>query len=164
MSKNTAGAKFRKVDVDQFDEDNYEDEEVQTQDSDSLVKTREAEVRKLLNASNKEDALKKALENPPQLSKNKAVKDQNSATVMDVLLAFKPDEIAKVVPTLSQEEGDVLMKYIYRGFSNQPAAGDQKAEDDFARLCDRLLHWHGAAVKHTGLGAIVRSLSDRKTV
>ena len=49
MSKNTSSAKFRKVNVDAFDEDNYEDEDVQAGD-DSVAKSVEAECRKLLNA------------------------------------------------------------------------------------------------------------------
>ena len=51
MSKNTASSAFRKTNVDQYDEDNYEDEEVQTSDTGAAeVKAREAECKKHLAA------------------------------------------------------------------------------------------------------------------
>ncbi len=51
MSKNTLSSAFRKTNVDQYDEDNYEDEETQQVDSSaSDVKARELECKKLLAA------------------------------------------------------------------------------------------------------------------
>jgi hypothetical protein len=48
MSKNTLSNAFRKTNVDQYDEDNYEDDEVQAIDSGAAVKAREADCKKHL--------------------------------------------------------------------------------------------------------------------
>ena len=49
MSKNTLSSAFRKTNVDQYDEDNYEDDDVQGGESLAAeVKARETECKKLL--------------------------------------------------------------------------------------------------------------------
>ncbi len=51
MSKNTREANFRKVDVDELDEEQYRDDatDVDSEDHSSQIGQREAEVRKLLS-------------------------------------------------------------------------------------------------------------------
>lgn len=48
---------------------------------------------------------------------------------------------------------DVLMKYVYRGFEN-PSEGSS----------GHLLFWHEKVFESTGVGSIVRVLTDRKKV
>ncbi len=51
--------------------------------------------------------------------------------VLDVLTRFKSSEIAKTVTSLDNDQRDILMKYIYRGFA-EPTENS----------CGTLLVWH----------------------
>ena len=73
MSKNTRESKFRDVNVDKFDEENYVDDETAVGDL-SDVTARESAFRKLLNTGSKLEALKLALENPPMSVKETEAK------------------------------------------------------------------------------------------
>eukprot|EP01111_Echinosteliopsis_oligospora_P018788 TRINITY_DN880_c0_g1_i1.p1 TRINITY_DN880_c0_g1~~TRINITY_DN880_c0_g1_i1.p1 ORF type:complete len:141 (+),score=41.01 TRINITY_DN880_c0_g1_i1:110-532(+) len=115
------------------------------------VSTREKEVTKLLNGGKANQALNLCLENPPTQTKSQEIKDSNLAIVLSVLTAIKEKDIEGAVNGLNADEVDVLMKYVYRGL----ASGDNSGQ---------LLKWHELALKKGGLGAIVRSLTDRKTV
>ena len=66
MSKNTRGAQFRNVDVDEYDEDKFR-EETDGAETDDAAKfsSRETEVKKLINTSNLKGALAAALKDPP---------------------------------------------------------------------------------------------------
>ena len=96
--------------------------------------------------------------------------ERNFNIVLDVLTRFRAADVEKAVKGLSSEQVDVLMKYIYRGFSSPTE-----------NSCGILLSWHdkvgqavvsftnfqGAplqAVAAGGLGSIVRVLTDRKSV
>ena len=46
---------------------------------------------------------------------------------------------------------DNLMKYVFRGLGE-------------AKNCGAMLKWHGALTKTAGMGPIVRSMTDRKTI
>ena len=46
--------------------------------------------------------------------------EQNYETVLSVLKAFRTPEIDAAVGELSDADVDVLMKYLYKGFSNSP--------------------------------------------
>lgn len=51
MSKNTRAADFRKVDVDELDEENFRDEETETQDEGGdTVSQRESEIKSLMSS------------------------------------------------------------------------------------------------------------------
>lgn len=78
---------------------------------------------------------------------------QNLQTVMDALQTAKANDVAATVKSLSVDEIDVLMKYLYRGMA---------APEKFN--AGALLQWHEKAVEAGGLGTIVRVLTDRKTV
>ncbi len=56
-----------------------------------------------------------------------------------------------MIASLGDEEDDILMKYIYSLL-------------EAAEECAKLLKWHEKLVKKSGLGCIVRALTDRKTV
>ena len=78
---------------------------------------------------------------------------QNTAIVMRALCSVpeKDAEIRKVVDSLEPELEDHLMKYIYRIMGNADA-------------CGTMLKWHKVLFTKSGLGCIVRAITDRKTV
>ncbi|XP_062602134.1 actin-related protein 2/3 complex subunit 5-C-like [Saccostrea cucullata] len=150
MSKNTGASKFRKVNVDEYDEENFQDNE----DTDvGEVGPNENEVTNYLNQSKNVEALKAVLQNPLQGSKDKRMKDKVVQLVVRVLTAFKTSEIEKGVNALDSKSLDILMKYIYRGFEF-PSEGSSAA----------LLTWHEKVYAIGGSGTIIRVLTDRKNV
>lgn len=71
--------------------------------------------------------------------------------MMQVLLGVKTAEIEKIIEKLSQDQVDLLMKYIYRGFEN-PIDGSST----------HLLMWHQKVFDKGGHGSILRVLCDKK--
>lgn len=80
------------------------------------------------------------------------VKDRATQLVTKVLQSFKNSEIESAVQKLSIDEGDILMKYVFK-------AMELGAE---AATCQSLLAWHAQLVAKFGLGAIMRVLSGRQ--
>ncbi len=62
------------------------------------------------------DALRIALENPPFASKDQAIKDRASAQAVKAILAIgtKDAELTPFLESLSPDQADVLMKYVYK--------------------------------------------------
>jgi len=150
MSKASQSTKFRKVDIDELDENNFQDEQVEEVGPSGPD---EGEVNNFLMQKKNVDALKAVLQNPPLLSKNQAVKDKSFNLVMRVLTSFSSKDIEQGVKSLGKTEVDILMKYIYRGFS-------EPTENRSAIL----LSWHEKVLAVGGLGTVIRVLTDRKTV
>lgn len=150
MSKSSQAREFRKVNVDMFDEDVYQDDQTE-EEQDSGPS--EADIQQLLMSKNHNEALKLLLAKAPAGSKNKERKDKAFALVVRVLTAYKTSEIESAAKTLETQQMDVLMKYIYRGFA--------EPSDSF---CACLLIWHDKLVAVGGPGSIIRVLTDRKTV
>ena len=153
MSKNTLSTDFRKVDVDELDEEQYRDEPELEEDVGDAVARREAKVKKLVQMGNNSAALVTALDSPPLSCKDQSVKKRSADVVLDVLTRFKSSEVEKAVAKLDTDQIDTLMKYIYRGFA-----------EPTEKSCGILLVWHQHVVTAHGLGTIVRVLTSRKTV
>ncbi|TKS80414.1 Actin-related protein 2/3 complex subunit 5 [Collichthys lucidus] len=143
MSKITGSDRFRKVDVDEYDENKFVDEE---DGGESAGGPDEAE-------GNMSGALQAVLKNPPINTKNQNAKDRAELLVVRVLSSFKSSDIEKAVSSLDKAGVDLLMKYIYRGF--------EKPSDNSSAV---LLQWHEKALAVGGVGSIVRVLTARKTV
>ncbi|KAK2884073.1 hypothetical protein QQF64_016088 [Cirrhinus molitorella] len=141
MSKNTVSDRFRKVDVDEYDENKFVDEE------------EGGENQLVAPAGNLMGALQAVLKNPPINTKNQNVKDRAEGLVLKVLSSFKSTDIEKGVQSLDKNGVDLLMKYIYKGF-------ERPSENSSAVL----LQWHEKALSAGGVGCIVRVLTARKTV
>jgi len=152
MSKNTRNTEFRKIDVDQYDEEKYKEED-QTETQSPSTGPSEGEVVSLLNAGKNLDALKLVLKNAPVGSKSQAVKDNACSLVLRVLISIKINQIDEAVKGLDRDQQDTLMKYIYRGF--------EQASDGNS---GHYLAWHEKIFNAGGLGCIVRVLTDRKRV
>ena len=155
MSKKTRSDQFRDADIDMYDEDQYVDEESSDAGSDNAaaqLADRESRAKNLIAQGNHAGALPIILESPPAGSTDKNLKDKNMSLVLEVLTRFKTAEIEKGVSGLNQDQQDILMKYVYKGFS-------EGGEKDFSIL----LSFHERIYKLGGLGCIMRVLTDRKT-
>ncbi|XP_038211312.1 actin-related protein 2/3 complex subunit 5-B-like [Zerene cesonia] len=150
MAKNTSSSAFRKIDIDQYNEDNFREDEA---DPSIPAGPDEGEVCALLNQAKYVDALKHVLNHAPIGTSNQQIKDNALALTLKVLLAIKSAQIEEVVGSLSLDDIDILMKYIYRGFE-YPSEGSS----------GHLLLWHEKAFNIGGSGSIVRVLSDRMKV
>ncbi|XP_019761391.1 actin-related protein 2/3 complex subunit 5-C-like [Dendroctonus ponderosae] len=151
MAKNTSSSAFRKIDVDQYCEDNYKEDEV-----DQVVPGQgpeENDVKILLQKGKLIDALKLVLTKAPLGTKNQQIKENALNLTLSVLLSIKPSQIEEAVSSLDMDLLDVLMKYVYKGFEN-PSEGSS----------GHLLVWHEKVYNVGGVGCIVRVLSDNRRV
>lgn len=148
MAKNTNSSAFRKIDVDQYNEDNFKDDEQENQQPNGSS-IDEGAINQLLLQQKNVEALKICLENAPLLSKNQQLKDQALQITLRVMLSIKPSQIDQAMETLDSESADTLMKYIYRGFE-APSDGSS----------GHLLQWHEKVFTKAGVGSIVRVITD----
>ncbi|GMH92710.1 hypothetical protein TrST_g1800 [Triparma strigata] len=119
----------------------------------AAVNARKGKVAGMLSGD-KTSALRVALTDPPVTSKNPDTKAINCNTVGDVITAVGESDIDSVIEKLEMAECDILMKYIYK------LLGDTSHSDKSGVM----LKWHAKLLKKTGMGSIVRSMTDRKTV
>ena len=147
MAKNTYSSAFRKIDVDQYNEDNFKEDDT---DLSAAVGPDENEITTLLTQGKYIEALLNVLQNAPLRSKQQHVKDHALNITLRVLIAIKASQMDQAIDKLQENDLlDVLMKYIYRGFEI-PSEGSS----------GHLLQWHEKAFARGGVGCIVRVLSD----
>jgi len=146
--------KGQEIDESLYEEgDDFQEEQLSASAGDilSAVNKRKADVTSLLNKGNAKDALKTALTDPPVNTKDSKCKEINAETVFSVLSNVKDSDIENVLNTLTEDDVDVLMKYIYRGLAEANNSGV-------------MLKWHEKIFDKFGLGCIVRTLVERRTV
>lgn len=153
MAKNTFSSQFRKIDVDQYGENVFKDEDQLEASSPGSLTLDEKEITSLLNSGKQKEALKLALNSAPIGSKSQFLRDANFNLVLKILLSIRVSEIEAIVNELNFDEIDILMKYIYRGFE-VPSDGSSA----------NLLVWHEKAFNKGGVGSIIRVLTDKKRV
>ncbi|CAD7668022.1 actin-related protein 2/3 complex subunit 5-like protein [Panthera pardus] len=153
MARNTLSSRFRRVDIDEFDENKFVDEQEEAAAAAAEPGPDPSEVDGLLRQGDMLRAFHAALRNSPVNTKNQAVKERAQGVVLKVLTNFKSSEIEQAVQSLDRNGIDLLMKYIYKGF-------EKPTENSSAVL----LQWHEKALAVGGLGSIIRVLTARKTV
>uniref|UniRef100_A0AC35TMM0 Actin-related protein 2/3 complex subunit 5 n=1 Tax=Rhabditophanes sp. KR3021 TaxID=114890 RepID=A0AC35TMM0_9BILA len=150
MAKNTSNTSYRKLDVDAFDPEKYDETEEFT-DNVGIAGPDERVVQQFLQSGKHTEALKAALTNPPLNSKNKAITEKAVSTVVKVLTTVRSPDIAASLKSLDDDEIDILMKYIYKGMELMAEGG----------TCNSLLSWHSQTFARSGHGSIMRVISDR---
>ncbi|KAJ1965044.1 arp2/3 complex subunit [Dipsacomyces acuminosporus] len=150
----------RKLDIDALDAEHQQITQqmqyLSTKTSDevaSSVSQKSAAVRAAITRGNSVEALEKALADPPYGHGMEPAQAANAQLVSEVLAATRTQDIPSIVSSLSDDNRDILLKYIYHGLA-RPAEFN----------CGVLLSWHERVVESGGLGSIVRVMSDRKTV
>jgi len=152
MAKNTSSYAFRKIDVDEYNEDNYKEEDASEIQS-PIAGPDEKEITQMLTQGKNIEALKSCLRSAPLGSKNQKVKDSALEVTLRVLLSIKSSQMEEALQKLDPDELDTLMKYVYRGF-----------ELPNERSSAHLLAWHEKVFAVGGTGCITRVLTDRKRV
>jgi actin related protein 2/3 complex subunit 5 len=67
--------------------------------------------------------------------------------VVKAIGAVPEKDVGGVIDSLTDDEKDVLMKYLYRGLEESES-------------CNALLKWHGVLTERAGNGCIMRALSE----
>uniref|UniRef100_A0A0N4ZV58 Actin-related protein 2/3 complex subunit 5 n=1 Tax=Parastrongyloides trichosuri TaxID=131310 RepID=A0A0N4ZV58_PARTI len=150
MAKNTSNTSYRKLDVDAFDPEKY-DENDEFLENGSAMGPDEKLVQQLLSSGKNTEALKAALSNAPLNVKDMSITERAVKTVVKALTNHRNAEIGDSITELSDDEIDILMKYIYKGMEIMPDGS----------VCNSLLSWHSHAFNRCGYGGIMRVLSDR---
>ncbi|XP_074596934.1 actin-related protein 2/3 complex, subunit 5 [Brevipalpus obovatus] len=143
---------FRRLDVDQLNEDLFKDEEANELSSPTSV-VDEKEILKLSSSGRHLEAIQAVLALKPQASTNPSVKETAFNLMMQLMTRTKAAEIGEIISKLDVNQIDLVMKYIYKGFEN-PVDGSSAV----------LLVWHQKAFEKGGHGSIVRVLTDWKRV
>ena len=144
---------FRKIDIDQYGENVFKDDDTSLEPQSPSVGVDENEVKRLIQSGKSADALRQLLSTAPLSTKNQVIKDKANELLLQVLLGVRASEIDKCLIGLEADQLDILMKYIYRGFEtpNEGSSG-------------HLLVWHEKVFSLAGVGSIVRVLTDKKRV
>jgi len=152
---------FRKIDIDQYDEDVLLDSELYEADSRDPTevlddaKQRQIAVRSFLARNDISGALTTILENAPYGPSVDEAKLITLQTLLTILNTTKSTEISGVIKGLTLDTQDTLMKYLYKGMG-LPGWGDISGSV--------LLGWHEKLTEVAGVGCIVRAMTDRRIV
>ncbi|EDR10937.1 actin-related protein ARPC5 [Laccaria bicolor S238N-H82] len=152
---------FRKIDIDAYDEDALQESELYEADARDPAQVldearqRQAAVRSSLAKSDVAGALSVILDNAPYGPNVDEAKVLTLQTLLTILNTTKATEITGVIKSLSQDSQDTLMKYLYKGMA-MPGWGDISGSV--------LLGWHEKLTEVAGVGCIVRTMTDRRTV
>lgn len=152
---------WRRIDIDAFEPEKHLSKEDLIPD---LPATSHEEIANLSKQCRAElslgrflEALKLALDHPPYVA-DEATKTLHGETVFEVLCSIKNNhnmnELSTFVKQLDSNQQDNLVKYLYKNMGTSQGA----------KQGGLLLNWFEKTVEITGLGSIVRYMSDRRTV
>ena len=152
MATNTNSNVFRTLDVDKYSEDIYKDEQDVAETPGNVKEVGDIAdtlVESLLAEGKAGEALSRVLTTTGLGIKNKETREANLGAAMRVMMSIKTSQIEGAVAELDNENRDILMKIIYRGFEN-PSEGSS----------GQLLVWHEKVFAVSGVGSIVRVMTD----
>ncbi|GAA5993003.1 hypothetical protein JCM10908_000792 [Rhodotorula pacifica] len=156
---------FRRIDVDQYDEDRLDPSTLYHPDPRSAAQIlsdaqqTDKLVRGLVQRGDTAGALQEALkvggcpygeDADPQIRQAKATA---LATVLAILNSTRSTDIPDLVQNLSSDQQLWLMKYLYKAMES---LGDTSG--------NVVLGWHEKLTEVAGIGCIVRVMSDRRRV
>lgn len=152
---------WRSIDIDAYEQDTHLTSEdlvpsLPTTSHDSIQSISQ-KVRSNLSSGQFNEALSLALDSAPYVSDQKT-KDLHTETFFEILCSIKNNhnlnELSTFIKSLNQEQQDTLIKYLYKTMNTSYGA----------KQGGLLLTWFEKTVEITGLGPIVRFMSDRRTV
>ncbi|EFN73668.1 Actin-related protein 2/3 complex subunit 5 [Camponotus floridanus] len=155
--KDTSASAFRKIDVDQYSDNNFKEEDADggvgapTGPDENEILTLLSQYPLQSSRGKNAEALISVLKSAPLECKNQQIKDSARNLTLKVLLSIKSNQMDDCLAQLDRDLVDVLMKYIYRGFEI-PTEGSSS----------HLLIWHEKVFNISGVGCIVRVFSDSK--
>ncbi|KAI8384511.1 actin-related protein 2/3 complex subunit 5 [Radiomyces spectabilis] len=108
---------WRTIDIDQYDEDAYTEDEILADFDSGLspeqiqenTQTRATDVRNLMTRGDAQAALVRALEDPPYGRNVDSSKETSIQVLTDVLNLFRATDIAGVLQQLNREQQETLM-------------------------------------------------------
>ncbi|SOV02283.1 related to subunit of the Arp2/3 complex [Ustilago sp. UG-2017a] len=153
---------FRKIDIDQYDEDVISNEELvepypkSPEQALSDAKAKSTEVRTLIGRGDIAGALALILTDYPYGPNVVEAKTITLQSLLEIVNSTKSSDIPAAVKATSLDQRDALMKYLYKGLE---LGGEGEGIN-----CAVLLGWHERLTEVAGTGCIVRAMSDRRTV
>lgn len=92
------------------------------------------------------------MESPvPIGSDDPSLKELSLKIILEVLVAFKSSEIPNGLSVLDSTQIELLLKYVYKGF-------------EVSSNSSSLLLWHEKLLLESGVGGILKVITDMKTV
>lgn len=152
---------WRRIDIDALEPENHLSKEDLIPQlpatSHELVVGVSQQVRQALSLGQFAEALQLALDLPPYVAEERT-KQLHTETVFEVLISIKNNhsvsDISGFVKQLDSTQQDTLVKYLYKNMGTSFGAKQGAL----------LLSWFEKTVELTGLGPIVRFMTDRRTV
>ncbi|KAG9074484.1 hypothetical protein FRC06_010646 [Ceratobasidium sp. 370] len=144
---------FRRIDVDKLEEDVllatdlYDPDPRGPDGALAEAKAKVGQVRTALSKGDTQSALSLILADPPYGSEAEEAKATST----------KSTDIPNTLRSLTPEQHDTLMKYLYKGMAMQ---NDANVEVNSSVL----LAWHEKLTELAGTGCIVRVMTDRRVV
>ncbi|KAJ9478817.1 Actin-related protein 2/3 complex subunit 5 [Pseudozyma hubeiensis] len=153
---------FRKIDIDQYDEDAITNDELvepyprSAADALADAKAKSTEVRSLIGRGDTAGALTLVLSDYPYGPNVEEAKQVTLHSLLEIVNSTKSSDIPAAVKSLHTDHRDALMKYLYKGLE---LGGEGEGIN-----CAVLLGWHERLTEVAGTGCIVRVMADRRRV
>ncbi|BGP57936.1 hypothetical protein JCM8202_004631 [Rhodotorula sphaerocarpa] len=157
---------FRRINVDQYDEDRIDPASLYAPDPRDPAQVladaqqTDKQVRSLVQRGDTAGALAEALAegrwpygDDARGAEISQAKSTALATVLSILNQTRSTDIPQLVQALSPDQHVLLMKYLYKAMEN---LGDTSG--------NVVLGWHEKLTEVAGIGCIVRVMSDRRRV
>ncbi|KII69691.1 Actin-related protein 2/3 complex subunit 5 [Thelohanellus kitauei] len=139
---------FRRVDVDKYDENAYQEES-----SAPTGAFNETEVNSMINSRNYSGAMKAILQSPVICSTNVKEKTALVDAFIRVNTSIKQNNIPELMSSFNDDDKENLIRIIYMSFKVRP-----EVDHGISHA------WFEKAHQDVGHGAIVRAMTDRKSL